>query len=70
MVQTRISNEMTLKEKFIVAENFIDGLSSNYTDWYYIENILEDLQDRGMLSRKGIKFRNFIWKKHIRELEE
>ena len=76
MEQMRLTNNPTdkekavmLKEQFEKLEEGIEFLVPNDRDWEDIENILEDLQDYRMLNKKGIAFRNFIWKKYIRVLD-
>ena len=49
-------------------ENVIPFLGKhNYISPVDIENLLEDLEDMGYLSDKGIEFRNAFWEMFIKD---
>lgn len=55
-----------MKVKNVKLEEEIDGLDSTYTDWEYVENIFEALEDADCLTGIGKRFRRYIWEKYIK----
>ena len=47
-------------------ENNISEEESSHTDWEYLENILEWLEDYQCLTKVGKEFRKKIWKKYVK----
>lgn len=52
--------------KWKKLEENIDQEDSTYTDWQYLENVLEWLEDYECLTTAGKDFRNYIWKKYVK----
>ena len=56
-----------ITKQFKSSKIYIDELCSNDTDWEYIDNILEIFEVDGMLTKKGINFRNYMKKGWIKQ---
>lgn len=53
-------------EHWEYLEKGINEEESSHTDWEYLENILEWLEDYQCLTKAGKEFRTRIWKKYIK----
>jgi hypothetical protein len=54
-------------KQFKELEKHIDEDSSTYTDWQYLEGILEWLSDYGCLNKRGTRFWKYLWNKYVKE---
>ena len=53
-------------EEWNKLEEVITQENSAHTDWEYLENVLEWLEDYECLTTAGKDFRNYIWKRHVK----